>query len=156
MGRGSFFVRGAHTTWEKNTNPSFRREINGTYNSVYNLNIFNWAVNCWDTLFPPFPSVQNHCKKSVIVLSMQIPWQLQGYWPQLAPHRTTTGSISVRASFSCSAWIRAWASAVCRQKLTVMGSELDLINLYMLSLNVSSSTDNDSHTLYKMFCFFVL
>ena len=72
-GFGRLFCGGANTTREKKTNPSFRQGIHGTLNNIYNFKNFDWVVNCWDTLFLPFPSVQNHCKKSVIVLLMQTP-----------------------------------------------------------------------------------
>ena len=86
-GWGQLFCEGAHTTRKKRINPSFRQ------NSIYNFNNFDWVVKGRDTLFLPFHSEQNHCKKSVIVLLMQTPCQgaTGGYggtgpcWPPLEP-----------------------------------------------------------------------
>ena len=69
-------------------------------NSVYNFNIFNWVVKCRDTLFSPFPSVQNHSKKSVILLLIQaVRWgatggsglRVTGALTPVGPPRAATG-----------------------------------------------------------------
>ena len=73
-GFGRLFGGGANTTREKKTNPSVRQGINGTSDSVYNFNNFDWVVNCFTHFVSfPFPSQQNHCRKSATVLPMQTP-----------------------------------------------------------------------------------